>query len=49
MVNPEPARDQGIAGYLHNSLQLILDPSDSKGLAIFNKHTLLRIAQILYQ
>jgi len=31
------------------SLQLPIDPSDGKGLAILNKHTLLRIAQIFYQ
>jgi hypothetical protein len=27
----------------------VIDPSDSKGSAILNKHTLMRIAQILYQ
>jgi hypothetical protein len=46
MVSPSPTSAQEMAEYLHISLQLPLDPSDGKGSAILNKHTLMQIAQI---
>jgi hypothetical protein len=49
MVGPEPGRGYGMSPDIDISLQLPIDPSDSKGLAILNKPTLMRIAQILYQ
>jgi hypothetical protein len=44
-----PTRVQGMSPDIDISLQLPIDPSDSKGLAILNKHTLMRFAQIFYQ
>ena len=46
IMGPGPTSAQGMALNIDISLQLPIDPSGSKGLAILNKHTLMRIAQI---